>query len=139
MSLNEGDCPYCGSVNSYSATHCLQCREELPWSQWVQAREQPSQAIGARPGSMRKGGEAVTDGFSALSVLAPSTVFKFLLILVMMTALYFGLQRVSSSLSQVNGGSTGNSTGVSGNAVEQFKKANPTVNQEAPAQGANTP
>lgn len=131
MALNEGYCSYCNAVNSYDDTRCKACGQDLPWAQWVVSRTQSSSAIGAEAGSFAGAtGRDVKDG---LAFLPPGAFTKIFLVVAALVVFYLILNFVTPTLHQATRGAAGN--GVSpvptGGIVEQFKKANPALQQDA--------
>lgn len=132
MAADEGRCPYCGVTNSYSVAKCTGCGEELPWAQWVQARQQPSQALGAQRGDFAKrGGQSVSDG---ISLLPSGAIGKLLMLVAAMVVAFIVLRSVGSALKPMAkmSGATSNGVPASSNAIaEKWKKANPVIEQDA--------
>jgi hypothetical protein len=134
MGKDEGNCIYCGAVNSYNDARCVQCGEELPWANWAQARQQPSEAVGAELGSFAKRGEVLSVG---MGPLPRGIIILGVVAVIAMVGFYMILNRVSSSLKQISpdGARPGvPAAGVpaagSGTIVEKFKKTNPTLQQD---------
>lgn len=129
MGKDEGNCPYCGAVNSYSIAKCRQCGEELPWANWVQARRQPSSAIGAERSLTPRRTEAVSDGISLLPRGAWS---KIILVIIGLAVIYFAVTKFSSSMHQLPLGATASGTpgGQPQSIKERFKNANPVIQQD---------
>jgi hypothetical protein len=132
MGKDEGNCPYCGAVNSYAVAACKNCGEELPWANWVQARQQPSSALGAEAGSFaRPSGQDVTDG---ISILPRGAFSKLILVIVAIAIVYICATTLSTAVRRMSGGvsTTANSAsnGTSGNIAEKFKQVNPSIEQD---------
>jgi hypothetical protein len=129
---DQGNCPYCNAVNSYSVAKCVGCGEELPWAQWVQARQQPSQVIGAQRGEFAKrGGAGLSDG---ISILPSGALGKLALVLVGMVVAFIVMRSIGTALKPVAkmaGTSTNGAPGSKQAIAEQWKKANPVIEQDA--------
>jgi len=128
MGKDEGKCIYCDAVNSYNDARCAKCGEELPWANWSQARQQPSEAIGAEVGSFAKRGEVASVGAVPLP---RGIIILGVLALLAMVVFYVILQKAGSSMRQVS------PAGGGGMSAEKFKKANPTIQQDEKDQQEN--
>jgi hypothetical protein len=96
----------------------------------VQAREEPSQAIGARFGSFNSGPKPMSDvGGNLLSGVPTGLLWKLLVVIGLMIVFYFVVQRSTSSLRSAAGVTNGASKNT-GNIVERFKKGNPVFQQD---------
>ena len=117
MSNDTENCPYCSTVNSYKSTHCVICREELPWAGWVKAARGPSEALGAETKHYFRPGEGQMEVSGGIS---SGTRYKLLAIvlplLAVMAIAFFAMKHFSAG---------------NGNVVEQFKKANPALQGDA--------
>jgi hypothetical protein len=82
MSTEKGNCPYCNTINSYSDAKCTKCGEELPWANWVQARQRPSDALGAEPGSFAKGAKVFSDEGGFLGGALSGGAIKIMMVII---------------------------------------------------------
>jgi hypothetical protein len=112
----------------------VQCKEELPWANWVKAAQGPSQAIGAQlehriqPGA----GQLAVGGALPAGALIRLIMIVLPLLLVLGAA-YFALNRFNNSSNNLRG--AGVSSG--GNIAEQFKTTNPAIQEDAAARRGN--
>lgn len=140
MSADEGNCAYCGVANSYDDVRCKSCGQELPWADWVRARGQGSSAIGGEAGSFAApGGQDVKEG---LPLLPPGALTKIFLVLAALVGFYLILNFVTPALHQASrgaGGANAVSAAPAGNIAEQFKKANPVLQQDRLDKPEETP
>ena len=123
---DTGQCPYCNAVNSYHDTHCVQCSEELPWANWVQARSQTSSAPGAKRGDFTaRGGQSVSEGFA----LPAGAGAKLFLLIIAFAAFLLIFRVMSPVFRAASPNAAGNRLGNSA-IVDQFQRANPLEKQE---------
>ena len=132
MGKDEGKCIYCDAVNSYNDARCAKCGEELPWANWSQARQQPSEAIGAEAGSFAKRGEVASVGAVPLP---RGIIILGVVALLAMVVFYVILQKAGSSMRQVS--PDGAKPGSGGTITEKFKKSNPVIEQDQKNQQEN--
>jgi len=131
MAVDEAQCPYCNVTQSYAVAKCTSCGEELPWAQWVKARQQPSAAMGAQQGQFAgRSGQALSDG---IGLLPKGAAGKILLVVLGIAGCFFVMRSMSSNLKSLSGAANGNNVAVPAGAKdveEKFRKANPVIGQE---------